>query len=73
MLLFGSETWVLIVEIMQKLEGVHVGLLRQVTGKKAQRIGDKTWNKEGADSVLQETGIKHLRYYINKRKDTVSE
>ena len=30
-LLFGSETWVMTAEMMQKLEGLHVGFLRQVT------------------------------------------
>ena len=29
-LLFGSETWVLKEKMMQRLEGVHVSLLRQV-------------------------------------------
>ena len=38
---------------MQKIEGVHVGFLRQATEEKAQRLGGKTWRKEGEDSVLQ--------------------
>ena len=33
-LLFGSETWVLTASVMQNLEGVHMGFLQQVTGKK---------------------------------------
>ena len=32
--LFGADTWVLMSEMSQKLEGVHVEFLRQVTGKK---------------------------------------
>ena len=52
-LLFGSETWVITSSMMQNIEGVHVGFLRQVTGRKAQRLGDKTWRKEGSESVLQ--------------------
>ena len=39
-LLFGSETWMLTAAIMKRLKGVHVKFLRQVTGKKAQRLGD---------------------------------
>ena len=38
-LLFGSETWVLTAAMLQKLEGVHVGLLCQVMGMKDQRLG----------------------------------
>ena len=33
-LLFGAETWVILARMAQRLEGVHVGLLRQVTRKK---------------------------------------
>ena len=32
-LIFGAETWVLLVEMSRNLEGVHVGFLRQVTGR----------------------------------------
>ena len=42
-LLFGSETWVLTAAMMQKIEGVHMGFLWQVTGVKAQSLGDETW------------------------------
>ena len=42
-LLFGAETWVLKAAMMQKLEGVHVGFLRKVTGMKARNLGDNTF------------------------------
>ena len=42
-LIFGAENLVLLEEISKKLEGVHVGLLRQVTGKTARRQRDGTW------------------------------
>ena len=73
MLLFGSETWVLTAAMTKKLEVVHVGFLQQVTGEKAQRLGYKTWKKYGTDSVLQETGTKHLREYVNNKQATVAE
>ena len=59
-LLFGSETWVLSAAILNKLEGVNVDFLRQVTGIKAQRLGDETWTKEGPDRVHQAAGTKPL-------------
>ena len=43
MLLFGAETWVLSAAMLKKLEGLHVGFLRQMTGTKARRLGEKTW------------------------------
>ena len=54
--------------MMKNIEGIHMGLLRKVTGKKSQRLGYGTWQKEGADSVLQAVGTKPLMDYINKMR-----
>ena len=35
-ILFGSETWVLLVPMYQRLEGVYVDFLKQVTNSKAK-------------------------------------
>ena len=34
-LIYGSETWVLLSEIEIKMEGTHTVLLRKITGKRA--------------------------------------
>ena len=34
---FGAETWVLSEEMSRKLEGVHAGFLRQITGQRSVR------------------------------------
>ena len=44
-LLFGAETWVLSEAVSRKLEGVHVGFLRQITGQRAVRQEDGTWRQ----------------------------
>ena len=54
-------------------EVVHVEFLRQLTGKKARRLENKTWRKEMLDSVLQAEGKKSLRDYINKRQAAVAD
>ena len=59
-LLFGVKTWVLTETMMQKLEGVHLGLLLQVVVMKNRKLGGDTWRKEGLDRVLQATGTKPL-------------
>ena len=59
--------------ILQKLEGVHVGFLRQVEGMIVQNLGVNTWQTEGADRVLQATGTKPLWEYIERRQATVAE
>ena len=72
-LLFVSETWVLPAAMMQKINVINVGFLQQVIGKKAIRLGDKNWRKEGAESVLQAAGKKTLNDYIIKSQATVAE
>ena len=59
--------------MLKKLEGVYVGFLQQMTGMKAQRLGDVIWKKEGQDRVLQAAGTELVREYINKRQETVAE
>ena len=72
-ILFGEETCVLLAAMLNKLEGVHVGFLRQAKGMKAQRIGDETWIKEGTDRVIQAAGTKLLMKYIYKRQVKLAE
>ena len=72
-LLFGAETGVLTAAKLQKLEGVHVSFLRQVAGMADLNLGVDTWQKEGADRVLQVTGTKPLREYIERRHTAVAE
>ena len=40
-LLFGTETWVLTLAMLKKIEGINVSFLWQVMGMKAQRLGHK--------------------------------
>ena len=44
-LLFGAETWVLTAAMLQKIEGVHVGFLRQVAGMTVRNLVVNTWQK----------------------------
>ena len=73
MLLFGSETWVLTLAMLQRIEGIHVGFLRQVMLIKDQRLGDNTWRKEGGGRLLRAAGTKPLRECINRRQAMVAE
>ena len=60
-LLFGSETWVITAAMSQKIEGVHVVFLRQVTGNKTQWTWDHSWRKVAVESVLQAAGTQQLK------------
>ena len=55
-ILLGVETWVLSEAMSRKLEGVHVGFLRQITGKREVRGKDGTWRKVAAEKVLDKAG-----------------
>ena len=72
-LLLGAETWVLTATVLQKLEGVNVGFLRQVAGMTARKMGVDTWQKEGAERVVQAIGTNPMQEYIEKKKETVTE
>ena len=71
-LLFGSKTWVLSAAMLNKIEGVHMGFLRQVMKMKAGRLGGETCTKEGTYRVLQAAWTKPLQEYIDKRQATVA-
>ena len=72
-LLFGAETWMLSAPMAKKLEGVHMGFLRQVTRLKAKRLKDGSWQKVASDRVLQGAGTQPLQTYIGRRQATVAE
>ena len=44
-LLFGAETWVIMVPMMQVLEGGHVSFLWQVTRRQETRWKDGSWRQ----------------------------
>ena len=60
-LLFGADNFVLAAPMAQRLEGVHVGFLRQATKLKAKILKDGSWYKVVEDKVLQGEGKKRSR------------
>ena len=53
LLLFGADTWVLLAPMAQRLEGVHVGFLKQVTKPKAKQLRDVLWRKAAAKDMSE--------------------
>ena len=53
-LLYGSEMWVLLAKMDKKVEGEHMGFLRNIVVKQARRIVYGTWETPG-EEVVQET------------------
>ena len=50
-----------------------MGFQSQVTGKKTRRLGGDSWRKVAAEILLQTAGKKPLKFYIDKRQETVVE
>ena len=51
-MLFGAEILVLLAPLAQRLEGVYVGFLKQVTKSNSKRLRDGLCHKAAAKSVL---------------------
>ena len=61
-------------EIMSReLEGVHIGFLSWITGKRALRQEDGTWRQVAADKVLEMSGTQSLGTYIDRSQAKVAE
>ena len=59
--------------LVQRLEGAHVGFLRQITRKKTKRLRYGSWWQVTAKTVLQRAGTQPLRTYLDRRQATVAE
>ena len=57
----------------RKLEGVHVGFLRQITGQRVEIRDDGTWPQVAADKFLEKAGTQYLGDYIERRQESVTE
>ena len=69
--MFGSETWVLLAPMAQRLEVVHMGFMRQETKSKAKLLSYRSWQSDKKISQGVETQL--LQTYLDKRKLTVTE
>ena len=68
-----SETWFLLAATKRKVEGTHTGLLRQIPGKRAQRLGDGVGETSGVEGVQEAAGTHSAMTYIGIRQATLSQ
>ena len=71
-LLYGSETWLLLAAMDRKVEGIHTDFLRHITGKRVRRLRDRTWERPGAEGVREASVMRSERTYIEIRQETVA-
>ena len=72
-ILFGTETWVLLESMDRNLEGVYVVFLSHITGQKVKQYRDGTWRSKAVYKVLKEAVTQSLGSYIYKQQTTVAE
>ena len=72
-LLLRTETWVLLEVMYRKLEGVHVGFLKQITGQSIVRKRDGTWRCVEVEKFLKKEVTQSIGAYIDKRQAAVVE
>ena len=72
-LLYGSETWVILAAMDNKLEEAHTGFLIKITGKLSRRILYRTWETPGVEEVREAAGTQFAMTYIVRRQATVAQ
>ena len=70
-LLFGSESWVLLVAMEKIVEGEHTGFLIQIMGKRSRWNIVRTWVTLALVEVREEYWIQLAATYIRRRYGTV--
>ena len=70
--LFGEENWVLSEAMSRNMEGVQVGFLRRITGRRAMQQEDGKYRKVEAEKLLKKAGTQSLGTYIERRQEKVA-
>ena len=72
-ILYGTETWVLLASMKNRIEGTHTEFLQYITGKRAKQLEDGTWETPGAEGIREATGTLSERTYIERQQETVAQ
>ena len=72
-LLYGSETWIILVAMEKKVEGEHTRYLRHITGKQVRQIVDKTWETTVEEVAREAAGMQSVMNYIVRPQATVEQ
>lgn len=72
-MLYGSETWALPRNKMNKLKALHHRIARYLIGKHIKKKEDGTWDYPRSKEVLQELGLSEIEDYIGRRRQYLQE
>ena len=71
-LLYGVKIWVVMVEMLKVLEGLHHRLVRRIVGTKDRRMAEGEWEWPPVADALYIAVIWTLKEYIQKQKATIA-
>ena len=72
-LLYGSETWVLLASMANSIEETHTELLQMIMGKRLKQLGDEIWETPGAEGTREGLGNQSESIYIEQQQATVAQ
>ena len=72
-LLYESETWVLLESMERKVEGTNFGFLFHIKGKRARALEHRTRETHDAEGVQEAAGEKLASIYIERQQATVAQ
>ena len=72
-LLYGSETSVLLASMTKRVEDTYTEFLQLITGMNERRLGDGTWETSGVEGVQEAAGTQSVRTYIEQWRATVAQ
>ena len=72
-LMYGSETWVLLAEMERKVKGVHTCFSRHIMGKQERQVGDRVWEMPGVEVLREAAGTQSEMTYIGIRQENLAQ
>jgi exonuclease III len=72
-LLYGSESWTIAKNTMQKLNSFHRRCARYITGQHIRQDRDGSWIYPNSKTTLENAGLETIGKYIERRRRTISE
>ena len=72
-LLFGSDTWVILAAMDRTVADTLTGFMRQIMGKRARRKTDGTWVTPRVEIVQKAAVTQSGMTYIGRRQSTVAQ
>ena len=72
-ILYGSETWVLLASMANRIEGMHTEFLKIIMAKRVKQLEDGTWKTPGAEDIREAAGNESAGIYVERQQTTVAQ